>query len=200
MEESRRIGREYLQYCSSGNLSWRIEDNTALISGTGSWLINMEETQVAICEIDSGQWIGGATPSMESCFHMDIMKRRRDVEVVFHLQSEFATAISCMRRKPENFNVTAEIPCYCGKEIAVIPYLRPGSKELAQAVSTAFIDHDTAILSNHGQVVCGKSFDDALQKALFFEMACNIIIKSGEGNYATLTKKEIDELTHYLHR
>ncbi|MDL2326697.1 class II aldolase/adducin family protein, partial [Bacteroidales bacterium OttesenSCG-928-A14] len=111
---------------------------------------------------------------------------------------EFATAVSCMKRKPENFNVIAEVPCYCGKEIAVIPYYRPGSPELAKAVAAALKDHDTALLTNHGQVVCGKNFDDAFQKAVFFELACGIIIRNGIGNYTTLSEKEVEDLEVYV--
>ncbi len=31
-----------------------------------------------------------------------------------------------------------------------------------------------ALLKNHGLVTIGKTFDDAIQKAVFFEMACRI--------------------------
>jgi ribulose-5-phosphate 4-epimerase/fuculose-1-phosphate aldolase len=33
-----------------------------------------------------------------------------------------------------------------------------------------------AILKNHGLVSVGKDFNDAIQKAVFFEMACRIIL------------------------
>jgi ribulose-5-phosphate 4-epimerase/fuculose-1-phosphate aldolase len=92
----------------------------------------------------------------------------------------------------------AEVPCYCGREIPVIPYYRPGSPELAKAVTEALAEHDCALMSKHGQVVCGKDFDDAFQKAVFFEMACKIIVLAGEGNYLTLTEEEIHDLDVYI--
>jgi ribulose-5-phosphate 4-epimerase/fuculose-1-phosphate aldolase len=198
IEQAHRVGRERLQLCSSGNLSWRAEDNVALVSGTGSWLPRLAKENVAICDISTGMRIDGPKPSMESVFHLGVLRQRKDMNVVLHFQSEFATIVSCMKNKPENFNVIAEVPCYCGKDIPTIPYYRPGSKELAEAVTEALTDHDCVLMSKHGQAVCGKDFDDAFQKAVFFELACSIIVRAGEGNYLTLTEDEIRDLEVYV--
>lgn len=198
IEQAHRVGRERLQLCSSGNLSWRVGDNVALVSGTGSWLPRLAKENVAICDISTGMRIDGPKPSMESVFHLGVLRQRKDMNVVLHFQSEFATIVSCMKNKPENFNVVAEVPCYCGKEIPIIPYYRPGSKELAGAVTKALTDHDCVLMSKHGQAVCGKDFDDAFQKAVFFELACSIIVHAGEGNYLTLTEDEIRDLEVYV--
>jgi ribulose-5-phosphate 4-epimerase/fuculose-1-phosphate aldolase len=135
---------------------------------------------------------------MESVFHLGVLRERKDMNVVLHFQSEYATIVSCMKNKPENFNVVAEVPCYCGREIPVIPYFRPGSKELADAVTNALREHDCVLMSKHGQAVCGKDFDDAFQKAVFFEFACGIIVRAGEGNYQTLSDEEIRDLEVYI--
>jgi len=198
IEQAHRVGKERLQLCSSGNLSWRVEENLALVSGTGSWLPRITEENVAICDISTGMRVDGPKPSMESVFHLGVLRQRKDMNVVLHFQSEFATIVSCMKNKPENFNVVAEVPCYCGKDIPVIPYFRPGSKELAEAVTEALTDHDCVLMSKHGQAVCGKDFDDAFQKAVFFELACSIIVRAGEGNYLTLTEDEIRDLEIYI--
>jgi ribulose-5-phosphate 4-epimerase/fuculose-1-phosphate aldolase len=198
VRQAHRVGQERLQLCSSGNISWKVEENLALVSGTGSWLSCLQAEHVAICDVATGLRIEGPKPSMESSFHLRLLRERKDIRVVLHFQSEYATVISCMKKKPENFNVTAEVPCYCGKEIPVVPYCRPGSPELAAAVAEALKDHDTALLSKHGQVVCGKNFDDAFQKAVFFEMACGIIVRAGEGNYLTFTDAEIRDLEIYV--
>ena len=197
IEQAHRIGKERLQLCSSGNISWRVSENIALVSGTGSWLLQLKKENVALCEISTGNHIEGAKPSMESSFHLGVLRQRPEVNVVLHFQSNFATTVSCMSEKPANFNVTAEIPCHCGKEIPVIPYFRPGSAKLAKAVTEAMQQHDCILLSKHGQVVCGKDFDDAFQKALFFEMACRIIVQSGF-RYNVLTEQEIKELEYYV--
>ena len=186
-----RYGEAGLMLCSSGNLSWRVGEK-ALVSGTGSWLPVLTGERVAVCDVVSGLSENGVRPSMESVFHLGVMRERADVNVVLHFQSEYATVVACMKEKPESFNVTLEVPYHVG-EIVVIPYYCPGSPELAQAVIDGMREHDAVLMSNHGQVVCGKDFDDVLQRALFFEMACRIIVQS-RGRYEVLGKKDVENL------
>ena len=160
LAQAHRYGDAKLMLCSSGNLSWRIGEE-ALVSGTGSWVPNLQKEKVSICNIATG------------------------------------TPVSCMKNKPSNFNVTAEIPCHVGKEIPIIPYYRPGSPALAKAVVEAMKEHNSVLLTNHGQVVCGKDFDQVYERATFFEMACRIIVQSG-GDYSVLTPEEIDDLEVYV--
>lgn len=196
INQAHRVGNAGLTLCSSGNISWRIGDK-ALVSGTGSWVPNLTEEKVSICDIATGTPLNGVKPSMESTFHLGVLRSREDVNVVLHFQSKYATAVACMKNKPVNFNVTAEVPCHVGKEIPIIPYFRPGSPELAKAVMEAMIDHNSVLLTNHGQVVCGKDFNQAFERATFFEMACQIIVLSG-GDYSVLTPEEIDDLEIYV--
>lgn len=97
-----------------------------------------------------------------------------------------------MKNKPSDFNVTLEVPYHVG-EVAVVPYYRPGSFELANAVIEAMKDHDAVLLSNHGQVVCGRDFDEVLERALFFEMVCRIIVQS-RMDYTVLSPESVEEL------
>ena len=194
--QARRVGDAGLTVCSSGNLSWRIGDE-ALLSGTGSWVPALTAEKVAVCDVATGTVKNGVRPSMESGFHLGIMRARPDVNVVLHFQSEYATAVACMEQKPSDFNVTAEVPCHVGREIPVIPYYRPGSPELAHAVVEAMRSHNSVLLTNHGQVVCGAGFDEVFERAMFFEMACRIIVQT-QGRYSVLTPQEIDDLEIYV--
>lgn len=170
--------RERLVSCSSGNLSMRCGDR-ALLSATGSWLGRLGESDIAVCDIGTGRSLNGVVPTMESGFHLGIMRRRPDVGCVLHFQSPYATVVSCMKHKPEDYAVIQEIPMYVGRNVPVIPFMAPGSEKLAEAVTDALAAADLAILSNHGQVACGTGFDDVFRKAVFFELACRVIVLSG---------------------
>ena len=196
ISQAHRAGDAGLTICSSGNLSWRIGEE-ALVSGTGSWVPSLQRRNVSVCRIATGEVLNGVKPSMESGFHLGIMRQRPEVNVVLHFQSVYATAVACMKEIPSDFNVTAEIPCHVGTEIPVVPYFRPGSKELAEHVVAAMKDHDSILLRKHGQVVCGKDFDEVFERAMFFEMACRIIVLTG-GSCNTLSKEEISDLETYV--
>lgn len=196
VEQARRVGNHGLTICSSGNLSWKIGDEV-IISGTGSWLPELTPDKVSVCRLADGKVLNGIRPSMESTFHLGVLRKRPDVNVVLHFQSPYATAVACMDKRPDNFNFTAEVPLHVGEEIPMIPFFRPGSQELAQHVVSALEKHNSCMLLKHGQVVCGKDFDEALERAMFFEMACRIALLDGN-NTNPLTREQINDLESYF--
>lgn len=196
VRQARRVGEAGLTICSSGNLSWRVGDK-ALVSATSSWVPELTEDRVAVVDVATGEVLNGVRPSMESTFHLGVMRQRADVNVVLHFQSPYATTVACMDPRPDNFNVTAEIPLHVGRHIPVIPFYRPGSPELARAVVDAMKEHNSVLLAKHGQVVCGKDFDQAFERAMFFEMACRTVLTAGE-HCTFLTDAEIDDLQIYF--
>lgn len=177
---ARRAGAEKLSLCSSGNISWRTADDEVLVSATGSWLSDLTEADVAICRLSDETVLNGVRPSREARFHLGIFRRRPEVKAVLHFQSTYATAIACMKNPPATINLTAEIPLYVGEDIPVVPYLMPGSQELAEAVTEAMTGHNSCFLANHGQVVTGSSLADAYQRAVFMEMGCRLALIAGD--------------------
>lgn len=192
-----KVGSAGLTVCSSGNLSLRIGDEV-LVSATGSWVPDLTPDKVAVLRFSDGVSLNGVKPSMESVFHLGVMRNRApEVNCVLHFQSPYATAVACMKNRPENFNFTAECPIHVGREIPMIPYRRPGSPELAALVVEAMKEHDSVMLLKHGQVVCGKDFNQAFERAMFFEMACRIAVINGH-NVDPLTTDEIYDLDKYI--
>lgn len=192
VRQAHRVGDAGLTICSSGNLSWRIGD-VALVSGTGSWVPSLREDQVSVCRVSDGEVLNGVRPSMESVFHLGVMRERPDVGVVLHFQSKYATQIACSEVRPKSYNVTAEVPLHVGRVIPEIPFYCPGSPELAKAVVEAMKTRNSIQLLQHGQVVCGSDFDDVFQRAMFFEMAARICVKANM-QPRVFTEEEIDEL------
>lgn len=198
VRQARRVGACGLTICSSGNLSWRLSgSDEVLLSGTGSWVPELSADRVSVCRLSTGEVLNGVKPSMESVFHMGVMRKRPDVNVVLHFQSPYATAVACMEHPPRNFNFTAEMPLHVGETIPFIPYHRPGSPQLAEEVVEALETHNSAMLMKHGQVVCGANFDQAIERAMFFEMGCRIAVLNGR-NADPLTRSEIDDLESYF--
>lgn len=190
---ARRAGAEKLSLCSSGNLSWRISDDEVLVSATGSWLSDLRPEDVSVCRLSDEAVLNGVKPSREARFHLGIFRMRPEVKAILHFQSTYATAIACMKNPPASINLTAEIPIYVGEEIPVVPYLMPGSPELAEAVVSAMKTSDSCFLANHGEVVAGSSLADAFQKAVFFEMGCRLAVLT-QGNTSVMTPGDLAAL------
>jgi len=177
--QCRRAARDYrLMKCSSGNASWRIDNGLMLVSASKSWLSDLTADQVTVCRVADGAPVQGPKPTIEIAFHAGILRARPDINVVIHFQTPFATVLTC-RKEPVDYYVLPEAPYYLGP-VATIPFLLPGSKELADAVIAAMTGHNVGILQNHGQITVGKDFNETIQRAVFFEMVCETIVRGGE--------------------
>lgn len=186
-EGCRQVAAHGLVRCSSGNLSWRIGADRMLIKSSRSWLGEMTRDAMAVCRISDGKPLSGIIPSVEIGLHAAILRRRGEMNVVLHFQTPYATALGCSRRKAINYDVIPELPYYLGP-IAEVPYLPPGSQALAEAVALAMQAHDLVQLRNHGQVTVGRHFRQAIQNAVFFELACQILCHAGKEGRAMSAK------------
>jgi len=179
--------------CSSGNLSCRLDAQRMLVKASRAWMSELTEDEVALCRIADGASLNGKTPSVEIGLHAGVLRTRPDCNVVLHFQSPAATTLACRRDLGQiGFSVIPEIPYYVGP-IGIVPYILPGTPELADAVVEAMRDHDLAVLASHGQVTVGNDFDEAIQRAVFFELACELIVRGGE-RIEPLPQDAIDQL------
>lgn len=187
----REVAGRGLVRCSSGNLSRRVDGGLMLATSTRSWMGEMSAERVSLCRISDGASVEGPKPTVEMGFHSEILRGRADVNVVLHFQTPCATTLAC-RDAEVNYFVIPEIPFYIG-EVARVPYLPPGSEELARAVAGAMRDHDMAVMSNHGLVTVAEDYAHAIQNAEFFELACEIIVR-GDGDLQPLSEEDADRL------
>lgn len=179
VEACRDIARRGLVRCSCGNLSMRVDEESFLITSTGSWMERMTADQATLCRIADGAVLRGKKPSSEIGFHAGILRARPELNVVLHFQTPCATALAC--RKPDglDYAVIPEVPYYIGP-IGHVPYFTPGTDELAAAVTEAMRSHDMVLMANHGQVTAGRDYDQVVQNAEFFELACQILLIGGD--------------------
>ena len=191
-----RAGREAagrgLMRCSSGNLSWRVDADRMLVTATRSWASRLTADDVVLLRISDGAVLKGRKPTIEVAFHAGILRARPDIDVVMHFQTTYATALACQEAERVNYHVIPEIPFYIGS-VGHVPFLTPGSQELADAVVEVMREHDLAVMANHGQVTVARNLDHAIQNAEFFELACQIIVQSGD-NIRPLTQEAVREL------
>ena len=178
IDAARRVEWYGLIRCSSGNLSARFNGDRMLITPTSAWMEDLKADQIAVCNISDAAPLNDLNPSAETPFHAGILRERPDVQAVLHFQSPSATVLACSGGTARNYDVIPEIPFYIGP-IAEVPYAPPGSTELSKLVIGALKEHDLVVLRNHGQVVVGDTLLGTIQKACFFELACDILLRGG---------------------
>ncbi|MBI3926778.1 MAG: class II aldolase/adducin family protein [Armatimonadetes bacterium] len=183
--------RARLIVSTCGNASLRL-GSAMLVTGSGSQLGKLRSADLSLVDLAEGTRLEGPVPSSESLLHRLIYLVRTEVGAILHCQSEAATCLACHPDPPEDLNFIPEVPVYVGRH-AWVPYLEPGSPELAEAVKDQLQDPEIGVvqLRNHGQVVVGRDPAEALRRALFFERACGMALRGG---LRTLTAPQVSSL------
>lgn len=175
VELAHQLGERGLAWGTAGNLSVRVDNHHFLISASGAWLGMLTPEQSAICSIHHEDFIG-AKPSIETPMHRAIYRVRPEAQVVVHVSPLYATIVACSEIDvPTDLNI--ENMLYLGR-IVRLPYIHPGTPELASAVFEAIQQHETLILSNHGVITFHSSIPDVLMRVESFEMTCRILVKA----------------------
>lgn len=155
-----------------GNAGLRVGSHFA-ISASGAYLGNLTDADIAVVELDDGHRLSGPEPSMELGIHRSVCLTRPRTHAVLHCQSRYATLLACSVDPPRNLDFIPEIPAYV-RAHAYVPYHSPGGGDLAASVRLAFEDPEVTVVQmvNHGQVVIGATWEAAVRRATFFELAC----------------------------
>ncbi|MDW8103934.1 MAG: class II aldolase/adducin family protein [Armatimonadota bacterium] len=169
----RYLGERGLAWGTSGNISLRVDEHRFLISASGAWLGRLVPEQTALCSLHDARF-EGAKPSVETPMHRAIYLHRPEAEVVVHVSPPYATLVACSTLDvPTDLNI--ENIFYVGR-VARVPYIPPGTQQLADAVGEAVREHETIILSNHGFITFHIAVPDVLMRVESFEMSCRLLV------------------------
>ena len=217
---------EKLVVSTSGNFSVRLGSDQVAISAARTRLGKLHRGEVLIVRLD-GSVVGGSVvdapvvdasvmdnsatvdgsaapqgslvPSRETPMHLAVYRNHPTVRCFFHFQGLAATTLGCRDAELPDLDFIPELPVYV-RRIGSVPYLPPGSTELAEAVAAAYQDPDVRVvhLRNHGQVVIGDTPSQALERATFFELACRIhLLAEPVGNLKRYSHEDLALLMSY---
>ena len=151
---------------STGNLSIRTGDRVS-ITPTGESLRALRPEMMA--EIDlNGKPLNNNKPSKEYPFHLAAYRGAGErAAAIVHLHSTHSVALSCLEALDELDPLPVFTPYYLMRvaPLAVLPYFRPGSLDLATAVGAAATAHNSMLLRNHGLICLGATLDEAVDRA-----------------------------------
>ncbi len=165
--------QERLAASTCGNVSVRLDASRFVISASGAQVGCLAIDTLSIVSLLDGTRLAGPKPSMEAELHRRAYLARPTIGAVLHSQSPSATLFACDPNAPQNLDFIPEIPAYVRK-FALVPYAAPGTLALAQSVTDAFADPDVTVVQmrNHGQVIIGSTWQNAIRRGVFFELAC----------------------------
>jgi L-fuculose-phosphate aldolase len=156
---------------SGGNLSARAPGAARCwITAAGSWLDRLEPVEFSLISIPGGELSGGHPhPSSEWRLHTETYFRRPDVNAIVHLHPQTSVLLTALGY---DIALTTTDHAYYLREIVTIPFIPPGSIELAMAAAEAVAGGVNAlVLGHHGCSVLADSVELAHKRAVNLEEA-----------------------------
>jgi L-fuculose-phosphate aldolase len=149
---------------TSGNIAVR-EGDIIAITPSGIAYKTMVPQDIAIIDINGKLIDGLYKPSSETPMHTAVLRARKDVNATVHTHGMFAIimAMSDEELKPVTPPQTEFVP------VRVVPFVMPGSNELAQKVVETLSDGRSVLLKNHGMFCCGKNIKAAMAATIYTE-------------------------------
>ena len=177
-----------------GNISYRYDDNTILITPSGKPKFLLVEDDIAVVDIDGNAVKGN--PSSEMLMHLEVYNMRADVRAVIHAHPPTAVAYSIAHPAAEEIpgKSFSELILAVGK-LPIVPFQMPGSMEMGTALHPFIKHHKVMVLARHGALSFGENLIEAYNGMERLEHSCEILLKAESfGAVTELDEQTIDEL------
>ncbi len=169
----RKMNATGINQGTSGNLSLRIGEGFLV---TPSSLPYDVMTPADIVEMDDDGTFVGRTPSSEWRFHRDILRHRKDVDVVLHCHSVYATTLAVHHKTIPSFHYMVGVAG--GTTIRCSRYETFGTQALSDTALEALQGRMACLLGQHGQIALGNTMDSALWLATEVETISRLYVQA----------------------
>lgn len=190
IEYGKLMGRKNFTPGTSGNMSFRVDDNHMLITASGSANAYLEDDEIVLTDF-SGNPVEGEKkkPSSEKLLHIEIYKKRPDLNVILHVHSPYLSSFAAAGI-PLDKPIMAENTFYFGK-ILMADYALPSTVELAESTAKFFDEYNAVLMESHGFVVASDNIKDAYLKLELAESYAQIVLNTYLlGGARELTKEQ----------
>lgn len=192
-EFGRRAYDKGLVAASDGNLSVRLDQDQILCSPTSQCKGFLKPEDICTVDLDGNHIAGDARPTSEIRLHLEVYRRRSDVNSVIHTHAPHVTAFAICG-KPIPSGILAEPEVFLG-EVPTAKYAIPGSEEFAKTIVPFVKQTNAIVLANHGMVSYERDLERAFWLTEILDAYCRtLILAANIGEPVRLSEQERAEL------
>jgi len=192
IEIGKLLEEKGLVVATDGNFSTRLPDGNILITPSGMPKGRLTIDSLVKIDLEGRKVKGTYKPSSEYRMHLEVYRKRQDVNAVVHTHSPYATAFAVSHIPLEP--VVSEAVLTNG-HVPVSPYATPSTEEVPRSISAYIEKHNAILLANHGCLAMGKDLDEAFYRAERIEFLARVMFISRLlGGEKKIPQEEIDKL------
>src|SRR6188474_3913713 len=193
VEVGRRLYARGYTASNDGNISTRLDDRRLLMTPKSVCKGFMSPEMMVVTDLDGRKLAGDRDPSSEMQMHLEVYRRRPDVQAVVHAHPPIATGFA-VAGIPLDRAVLAEVVTTLGS-IPIAEYGTPSTPELPAAVRKYIKAHDGLLLANHGALTIGPDVYAAYYKMETIEHFAKIsLVTRQPGRENLLSREEVHRL------
>ena len=147
-----------------------------LITVSGSANGYLEQEDVVYTDFSGKSLEEGKKPSSEKFLHIEIYKKRPDINCIIHVHAPYLSSFASAR-KDLMAPIMAENVFYFGG-IPLADYALPSSMELVKNTVKYFDKYDAVLMANHGFIVGSETMRDAYLKLELAESYAQVVINT----------------------
>lgn len=188
-EIGRRVYQRGFVAANEGNLSVRLDDERVLCTPTRHCKGFMTEDDICTVDFQGNQLAGQRKRTSEVLLHLEIYRRRPDIDSVVHAHPPHATAFA-IAREPIPTCVLPEPDIFLG-EVPIAAYETPGGQAFAETILPLVDQTDIIVLANHGTVSYHAGLEQAYWLTEILDAYCRMLILArqlGHVEYVSLDK------------
>lgn len=174
VETGRRMNASGINQGTAGNISIRNPDGF-LVTPTSLPYDQTEPEDLVQMSFD-GSYQGRRRPSSEWRFHRDILASRRDIDVVLHCHSVYATTLAVHHKTIPSFHYMTAVAG--GTTIRCAKYATFGTQALSDNALEALDGRLACLLGQHGQISLGKTLASALALGIEVETISRLYVQA----------------------
>jgi L-fuculose-phosphate aldolase len=159
----------------SGNISARYK-NGLLITASGSSNGYLKKDQIVYTDFNGNSLEKAKKPSSEKFLHIEIYKKRADINYIIHVHPPFLSAFASSG-KNLMAPIMAENVFYFGG-IPLAQYALPSTMDLVYNTAKYFDNYDAVLMANHGFIVGAKTLEDAYLKLELAESYAQVVLNT----------------------
>lgn len=171
-----RLYQKNMLAAADGNVSVRVAEGV-LITPSGQSKAFISKEDIGLVTLDNQIFAGN--PSSERLMHLEVYNTCSQASAVVHAHPPCAIAWTVA------FPEMTELPNNCLSEvilatgsIPMVPYARPGTKDMGHVLREFLPDHKVMILSRHGGLCWGDSLEEAVLGMERLEHSAEILYRA----------------------